>query len=382
MTGEGRVERSLKLAIVTNGDANDAKVWSGTPFQCTQALRTRFAGAHLIEDAFVDKVLSTVNRAARRLGIDLFREPVITKLIGYRTRRKIDKFKPDVIVSIGASHKLAYCDISAPIVHVSDALFDSIVSTYERYKKLSDRSRSLGRDLQIRVIERCKHLVLSSNWAREDSIKHYSIAENFISVLPFGANVRVPPIEDLIFKDRKLELIYIGKDWAVKGGDKVIEVFKALRARAPDAKLHLIGHIPGQLRSGDGIEVHGFLDPRDEAQARRQTELLAQSAFLTVLSFHEAFGLVFCEAAAFGLPAISHNVGGISTIVRNDETGLLFDTQADAKTIADRMFELWQDRERYEAMSRAARDRFDQTLNWDSWSKSIANIIESVQTCS
>lgn len=375
MAVTGGVDQDLKLAIVTNGDANNAKVWSGTPFQGTRALRKRFANVALVEDPFVDKILDRINRLTRRIGVDLFREPLIAKIIGQRTRRKIIKIAPDVIISIGASHKLAYCDVGIPIVHVSDALFDSIVSTYARYQKLSRRSRRLGRDLQIRLLAQCAHLVLSSEWAREDAIKHYALAEDFVSVVPFGANVVVPPPESLNFDKKNLELIFVGKDWATKGGDKVVAVFKALRKRVPDAKLHLVGYLPSHLQSGDGIEVHGFLDQRDDAQARLQTELLARSAFLTVLSFHEAFGLVFCEAAAFGLPVVSHRVGGISTIVVDGSTGLLFGEDVEAETIADRMLALWQDGSAYQAMARAARHRFDNGLNWDSWSATLVDIV-------
>ena len=50
----------------------------------------------------------------------------------------------------------------------------------------------------------------------------------------------------------------------------------------------------------------------------------------------EGFGLVYLEAAAFGIPSIAYRVGGVEAAVRNGETGYLISTQ-DPNGIAEQL---------------------------------------------
>ena len=81
-------------------------------------------------------------------------------------------------------------------------------------------------------------------------------------------------------------------------------------------------------------------------------------------SVAEAYGLVYAEAAAFGVPAVGVRTGGVPTIVVDDETGLLEEPDAGAERYAARMLALLRDRASYERMARAARRRAEQRLNW------------------
>ena len=68
----------------------------------------------------------------------------------------------------------------------------------------------------------------------------------------------------------------------------------------------------------------------------------------------EAFGLVFLEAQAAGLPVVAGAVGGVPAIVRHGETGLLVPV-GDVGAFAEAVAVLMDDRERARRMGRAAR---------------------------
>ena len=83
-----------------------------------------------------------------------------------------------------------------------------------------------------------------------------------------------------------------------------------------------------------------------------------------VPSVAEAFGLVFCEAGAYGLPSISHNVGGIPTIIINGVNGQLFDLGTEPAAFADYIRKIFMDKDVYKELCVNSYLRFLHELNW------------------
>ena len=79
----------------------------------------------------------------------------------------------------------------------------------------------------------------------------------------------------------------------------------------------------------------------------------------------EAFGCVFCEASAYGVPSVAPAVGGVPTAVEDGVNGLLVPARPTPDEIADRVEGLLSDPGAYRALCRSARDRFERELNWD-----------------
>jgi D-inositol-3-phosphate glycosyltransferase len=52
----------------------------------------------------------------------------------------------------------------------------------------------------------------------------------------------------------------------------------------------------------------------------------AAASVVAVPSYNESFGLVAAEALAAGTPVVAAAVGGLTTVVADDENGLLVDT--------------------------------------------------------
>ena len=107
------------------------------------------------------------------------------------------------------------------------------------------------------------------------------------------------------------------------------------------------------------------MSKRTAVGAARLAELYARSHFLVMPSNAEAYGLVYAEAAAYGVPSVATRTGGVPTIVVDGETGMLDDPSAEADAYAGRILALMKDRPRYEAMARAAASRSAAMLNWD-----------------
>lgn len=129
---------------------------------------------------------------------------------------------------------------------------------------------------------------------------------------------------------REPVVLFVGRLVEVKGCELLVEAMTEVRDRVPDARLVVIGEGP----------LRGRLEALAE-QRRVQAEFLgkqppsvvrfwmSRAAVLSVPSVRarsgqvEAFGIVFAEAAALGLPVATFSSGGIPEAVSDGETGLL-----------------------------------------------------------
>jgi len=112
---------------------------------------------------------------------------------------------------------------------------------------------------------------------------------------------------------------------------RLVQAVIELRKSYPDVRLDVFGdgtdgpRIAGLVRSAGAMEhitLHGIA-PQETLQADLQT----YDAFV-LPSISEAFGVVFLEAMAAGLPVVGFNYGGPADIVTPGENGLLVDRDA------------------------------------------------------
>lgn len=115
----------------------------------------------------------------------------------------------------------------------------------------------------------------------------------------------------------------------MREGDKLAS-YRLLAAaletlRTPSWTLDIVGD--GEARDevsrlfepfGERIHFHGEIRSRSALQA-----LYEQADILVWPAVNEAYGMVLLEAQAFGCPVIAGNFGGVASVVRNEETGLL-----------------------------------------------------------
>jgi glycosyltransferase involved in cell wall biosynthesis len=368
----------MRVAIVTLGDSDSVATWSGTPHFATNQIKKHFPDAEVIYTKRLDKLFMNVGRVGRKLGWDCLREPLVARLYGASVDSALEKVSPDVLISIGATYKLAYMKWSGRVVHVSDALFDTIVKTHDNYAKSGRRTLKLGNSLQQRMLDKADLLLLTSHWAREGALSAYELDPERVKVVPLGANVEDPGDQVLDRGPDRLKILFVGNNWEKKGGPRLLDVFGAVRRRLPDAELHIVGCNPFSSDPPRGLFVHGFLDKRNEVERNRLRDLYQGSSLLCVLSLHEAYGLVYCEAAAHGLPAMANDTGGVSTIIADKVTGRVFRRDDSAEAIAEEICELWQDGSRYSTMRKAARERFRESLSWTAWGMALRQELEQL----
>lgn len=369
----------LKVAFLTPYNPATPRDWSGTPFYALQALRHAFTDVRHIPCPVAGTVQRIALKVGYRLGVDAAREPLISRLFCREIEGPLAACAPDVIVGLSASVILSRLKTDIPMLHVSDATYAAMSGYYPgEFEGISARSKRLGNEMEAMSLSRSRAAVLSSEWAARSAREDYGVPASRVHVVPLGANLDSDLTPVTARPMDKCRLLFVGVDWRRKGGDIVHAAFQSLRARGLDVELHIAGCTAPV--DGPGIHQHGFLSKGDPNQYARLKDLFRQASFLFVPSRQEAFGLVFAEASAVGLPSISTATGGIPSVVSDGVNGLLLPVAAGGEDYADRIAALWADRAAYARMQSDCVDSFHRSLSWDAWGTSVARIAAEVVT--
>jgi glycosyltransferase involved in cell wall biosynthesis len=207
-----------------------------------------------------------------------------------------------------------------------------------------------------------------STWVRQSLIADYDVSPGRIEVIPPGVDLELWQPDAGRATLAPLRILFVGGDMHRKGGDILLQAYQALRAAGLAAafELHLVTRSPAP--SGDGVVAHHGLRPNTP-------ELIAvfrASDVFVLPTEAEAFGIAAVEAAAAGLPAIVTDVGGLTDVVAEGETGYLI-RPGDVQTLVARLGLLASDPGLRLRLGRAARARAEARFDAR---KNAARIVE------
>ena len=126
------------------------------------------------------------------------------------------------------------------------------------------------------------------------------------------------------------------------------------------------------------MTVIPFLDKKDEQDSERLAHLLATSDFLLLPTRSECYGIVFCEANAYGLPVMTTRTGGIPGVVEDGENGFMLPMSAGGSDYAKLIADILSDEGRYANLRKSSRAAFDERLNWDAWGARLMDLIAQI----
>lgn len=304
-----------------------------------------------------------------------------SRLFARRFLSKLKTNTPDLIFAPVASVEIALLKTEIPIVYLSDATFSVMQDYYPNFKRLLGFSKREGNYLERLAIQKASAIIYPSNWAARSAVEDYGADQAKVHIVPFGANIDAVPHRDAILAksaESKCKLLFLGRNWARKGGDIAIETLHHLRLSGVDAELTVCGCVPPHGAATDYVHVIPFLNKNDENQRRQLEALLLDHHFLVLPTRADCSPIVFCEAAAYGLPSVTTDTGGVSGVVQNGRNGFLMPLSARGDQYAALIRSIYVDANRYQDLIMKCRNAYDQQLNWDSWGKSASRIFEGV----
>lgn len=374
------------MAFVTVSDPRDAHAWSGIPHFMADGFRrhgvdVEFIGALPMRAA---RYFHVKERAYARIGSRqhlLDREPAVLR--GYAKEvqaRTGDSF--DVIFSPGTV-PLAYLSGDVPRVFWTDATFAGMAGYYPEFSSLSRSTIRNGHRMEQAALRSAALCVYSSDWAAHTAVAEYQARPDRIAVVPFGANLGSPPsraeAEEIVERrDRsRCDLLFIGRDWARKGGAMAVAVARELHERSIPVRLTTVGSSPDDPSLSPPYVRHlGPVDKTSGDGIQKLTKLLREATFLILPSVAECTPIVLSEANAFGVPCLAIDTGGVGDVLEAGRNGWLFAPEDRAEAWADVITRLMASEDGYRAVCRTSRETYDRDLNWDTATRRVLDLCE------
>jgi glycosyltransferase involved in cell wall biosynthesis len=374
----------MRVGYAYEFPADDINVQSGYPFFILEQLEKRADVRRLFPLSQVRKYAFVHKAAYYRSRGQVYRpdrEPLLLKSFATQIARRLGG--ADCVFS-PSSIALSYLDMDVPKVFLADATFANVVDAYaDWYGNCAPEYLDAGHDQERRALANCDAAIYPTEWAARSAVEDYRTDPGKVHVIPFGANVDAPPSDVVAATiDRKgfdpFRLLFIGRDWLRKGGDIVVAAADIARERGVPVRLDLVGldAVPQELP--DYATNHGLLLKSDRAMRDRLEDLLLQAHLVFVPSRAENYGITFCEAAAYGVPSLSSDAGGIPTIVRDGVSGYSLPSGSPPAAYARAIEECHADRDRYRSLARASRSLYDETLNWEAFGDRLMRVLEKL----
>jgi glycosyltransferase involved in cell wall biosynthesis len=377
----------LRIGFLSSQDASDRTAWSGILFNLHRALQ-QYAGEVETLDSpseshFIRGILRAMSPATSFFGqnLGMMQSVPLSMAYGRFYRKKISATQCDVIVAPVASNEIGYLKTSVPVIYLSDATFTVMENYYFETAHVSRFYVWQGNHLEKRAIQNATAALYCSEWAANSAVRNYDAPAGKVHVIPFGANIDSIPPRDALRQgstDGKCRLLFVGRGWRRKGGQLAVDALLALRARNVDAELTIVGCNPPEPINHPHVTIIPRLNQNLPEERLALQELYYKADFFVLPTRAECWGIVFCEASAYGLPIVATDTGGVPTAVQQNINGVLLPPSADGQAYADEIFAIWSDPARYQRLRRTSRERYESVLNWEAWGQSVRVLLENI----
>ena len=376
----------MNIAFLTAQDPLDRRSWSGTYYYMATALakycgKVTPLGPVNLHQIFLGKVLNKASRLLFNSAYNYSHNLSLARKYARIFQKKLSAGQFDLIFAPVASVEIALLEAGTPIVTCQDATFALMDGYYSSFSNFSSRARREANLVESLAIGKSRLALYSSQWAARSAIHDYHADPGKVHVIPYGANLDETPSREAILAKKKSErcrLLFLGAQWDRKGGDIAFETLAKLEELKVPGQLTVCGCVPPKRYAHQNLKVIPFLNKNISAQRAKLHDLLLSSDFLLVPTRAECFGIVFCEASAYGLPVITADTGGITEVVKSGENGCVLPHSAVAADYAKVIYEIFSDESRYYELVRRSRAAYEERLNWDAWGRKVRQLFDEI----
>lgn len=205
-------------------------------------------------------------------------------------------------------------------------------------------------------------------------------------VIPMGVDTDVFKPRPFRPLGKVLEILFVGRLSEQKGSQYLCQAAQLLKDFDVPARITIIGDGDYRADLEAYVRQHGLESsvsfiggvPHEKiASYYQKADVLVGPSIESKDGWQEAFGLVFAEASAAGLPIIATDTGGIKDIVHNGINGLIV-PQKDAEAIAQAIIKLRDDPELYRAMVKAGPGLIRDNYSWQAVTNRYLEVFSNI----
>lgn len=185
---------------------------------------------------------------------------------------------------------------------------------------------------------------------------------------------------------KPFELLFVGRVVEAKGLLYLCQAVKLLRQQHVSVHLTIVGD--GEARESiveyitsnnleEAITLAGWIQQENLAAYYANANAFVGPSIQTANGWKEAFGVVFAEASAMGLPIITTDTGGIKDIVKHELNGLVV-PQKDAPAIAAAVARLQSDPELCRILGEQGSAYIAQNFSWEVIASKYIKVLEAL----
>ena len=213
-----------------------------------------------------------------------------------------------------------------------------------------------------RVFTSATRLTTWNEWAKRSLVEDYGIEADKVVVISPGIDLTHWQFPRALRPSARLpRVLFVGGDFARKGGDILLEVFRD----------RFQGQCELDIVTRDEVDVSGLAGARVHrgltANSPELLRLYQEADVFALPTRAECHPIAAIESLAAGLPVISTTIGAIPEVVRNGETGLLV-PPGDPAAFGDALSQFVRDASLVLEMGRRAQkdaaERFDAEKNY------------------
>ena len=379
----------MRIGYITTYDAKDVRNWSGLGYYMAQHLQSDDTSLEYIQSS--QRKISLLTKVKHKLYWNLYqadylldRDPAILKGYSKQISSKLKAQPLDIVFSPGTI-PIAYLECDQPIAFWTDATFGGMINFYPEFTNLCRESIRQGHLMEKSALNRCQLAIYSSDWAAKTAIDLYEAESSKVKVVPFGANLDskmdFSNIKSLINarKNKPCKLLFLGVNWQRKGGDVALEVARQLNESGLATELTIVGCEPPFRESmPEFVTVINFISKSTQQGIDQINGLLAESHFLILPSTADCTPVVFSEANSFGVPCLTTDVGGITTIIKNDINGKTFQTNANISEYCTYITHLFSDYTQYKELAISSFNEYQTRLNWQVAGQTVRSLLKDL----
>lgn len=218
------------------------------------------------------------------------------------------------------------------------------------------------------------HIFVQAQFVKRNLVDVYGVANDKVVVTGMGIDdfyvehspSKVP--DALTYK-----LLFVGRDFWLKGGDLVVQAFERMRGVLPQLQLVVIGPDPSEVPDVPGVQRMGPINDRTKLlQHYRDADMFVMP------SRYDSFGFVFLEAMSQGLPCMGARFNAMPEIIRDGVDGFIV-SPGSVDEMSTRILAFYSDPRLRSQLGQNAMNRVLDRFRWQRVASEVKDILFASQ---